>query len=246
MTDLRTAAQQALEALGAARDTTYSDTLYVQFENAITALRAALEQPERCSCGDRPADQCPGEWEPGCDLGNNPKHARRVDLLRPAEQPERADGMPASADERYLRRLLAVRVGIPGAYYDDGEAHGAQHGISIDFMREPVADIDAKLRALNVARAEVAQRERDKPVLMINKLGSLVECSPTIAAFDLPDGEFSLYANPPRREWRNLTIQEMNALPEVGCRMWNMGVADAVLRAIRAVEAKLKELNHHE
>jgi hypothetical protein len=73
------------------------------------------------------------------------------------EQPERTDGMPASADERYLRRLLAVRVGIPGAYYDDGEAHGAQHGISIDFMREPVAELDAKLRALNMARAEVAQ-----------------------------------------------------------------------------------------
>lgn len=61
---------------------------------------------------------------------------------RPEEQPERTDGMPASADERYLRRLLAVRVGIPGAYYDDGEA---------------AAEIDAKLRALNVARAEVAQ-----------------------------------------------------------------------------------------
>jgi hypothetical protein len=65
----------------------------------------------------------------------------------------RTDGMPASAEERYLRRLLAARVGIPGAYYDDGEAQGCQHGIVIDFMREPAADIDAKLRALNVARA---------------------------------------------------------------------------------------------
>lgn len=66
------------------------------------------------------------------------------------------DGMPARAPERYLRRLLAGRVAIPGAYYDDGEAHGAQHGISIDFMREPVADIDAKLRALDLARYECA------------------------------------------------------------------------------------------
>ncbi len=83
------------------------------------------------------------------------------DTLKAAlEQPEQADGMPASADERYLRRLLAARAGIPGAYYDDGEAHGAQHGISIDFMREPVADIDAKLRALNAARAKVTQPER--------------------------------------------------------------------------------------
>lgn len=43
---------------------------------------------------------------------------------------------------------------MPHAYYDDGEAQGQEHGITIDFMREPVADIDAKLRALNVARAE--------------------------------------------------------------------------------------------
>jgi hypothetical protein len=59
----------------------------------------------------------------------------------------------ARESERQLRRLLAVRVGMPHTYYDDGEAQGQEHGITIDFMREPVADIDAKLRALNVARA---------------------------------------------------------------------------------------------
>jgi hypothetical protein len=57
-------------------------------------------------------------------------------------------------DERVaLRHLLAVRVGMPHTYYDDGEAQGQEHGITIDFMRDPVADIDAKLRALNVKRA---------------------------------------------------------------------------------------------
>jgi hypothetical protein len=39
--------EQALEALETARDTTYSDTLYVQFEQAITALHATLEQSEQ-------------------------------------------------------------------------------------------------------------------------------------------------------------------------------------------------------
>ena len=68
----------------------------------------------------------------------------------------RDDGMPGDPAERHLRRLLAVRVSMPRTYYDDGEAQGQEHGIVIDFMREPVADIDAKLRALNVARAEVA------------------------------------------------------------------------------------------
>ena len=38
-------------------------------------LRA--DSPEYCSCGDRPKGHCPGEWEPGCDLGNNPAFARR-------------------------------------------------------------------------------------------------------------------------------------------------------------------------
>ncbi len=42
--------------------------------------RYAFEQLERCSCGDRFMDKCPGEWEPGCDLGNNPKYARKVSL----------------------------------------------------------------------------------------------------------------------------------------------------------------------
>ena len=31
-----------------------------------------------CPCGDRSIDSCPGKWEPGCDLGINPKYAVRV------------------------------------------------------------------------------------------------------------------------------------------------------------------------
>lgn len=27
-----------------------------------------------CACKDRYKQQCPGEWEPGCDLGANAKH----------------------------------------------------------------------------------------------------------------------------------------------------------------------------
>lgn len=40
----RAVLERALEALEKARDTTHSDTLYVQFEVAITALRAALKE----------------------------------------------------------------------------------------------------------------------------------------------------------------------------------------------------------
>lgn len=74
----------------------------------------------------------------------------------------RDDGMPGDPAERHLRRLLAVRVGMPHTYYDDGEAQGQEHGIVIDFMREPVSDIDAKLRALNVARAELRAHQDNK------------------------------------------------------------------------------------
>lgn len=64
----------------------------------------------------------------------------------------RADGMPTSAVERRLRRMLGLRVAMPHTYMDDGEMQGQEHGISIDFMREPVADIEAKILALNLSR----------------------------------------------------------------------------------------------
>ena len=60
--------------------------------------------------------------------------------------------MPISPDERKLRRMYAVRVGMPHLYMDDGEASGTEHNIQIGFMREPVADIAAKVVALGVAR----------------------------------------------------------------------------------------------
>jgi hypothetical protein len=80
MTTLRTAAQQTLKALGKWSIGYHVDA--VQLNDLIAKLEAALEQPEQpeqCACGDRPKENCPGEWEPGCDLGNNPKYARRVE-----------------------------------------------------------------------------------------------------------------------------------------------------------------------
>ena len=31
---------------------------------------------ELCMCKDRKLVDCPGEWEPGCDLGANEKHTQ--------------------------------------------------------------------------------------------------------------------------------------------------------------------------
>ena len=36
----------------------------------------------RCACGEMSKAACPGEWEPGCDLGANPNH------VKPAETTE--------------------------------------------------------------------------------------------------------------------------------------------------------------
>lgn len=98
------------------------------------------------------------------------KYLRRVltgDLgltVRPASPPVQAeqpttrdDGMPASADERALRRMLASRYYADGLYMDDGEASGILHGVPIDFMRDAVDDIDDKLRRVGQAKLAAEQ-----------------------------------------------------------------------------------------
>jgi len=45
------------------------------FEVAIF-YRATPTAQTPCHCKDRPANECPGEWEPGCDLGNNEAYAK--------------------------------------------------------------------------------------------------------------------------------------------------------------------------
>jgi hypothetical protein len=79
MTTLREAAQQALDALERYQVKRQD---FDRFADEITALRAALAE-QQCPCGDRLADQCPGEWEPGCDLGANEKYAKVAEQAQP-------------------------------------------------------------------------------------------------------------------------------------------------------------------
>lgn len=44
--------------------------------DAVPRDFSATHAAHRCKCGDRALADCPGEWEPGCDLGNNEKYAR--------------------------------------------------------------------------------------------------------------------------------------------------------------------------
>ena len=103
--------------------------------------------------------------------------------------------------------------------------------------------IDSAITALRAALA--LEKQEQEPVAWIHKLHYLLGHAENMPPADraLALGWEPLYTAPSRREWRGLTMQEINALPEVGGRMWNMGSAVAVLQAIRAVEAKLKEKN---
>ena len=53
------------------------DGCEVALDAAIDAAMAEM----RCMCKDRSATNCPGEWEPGCDLGNNPAHVTQAQQL---------------------------------------------------------------------------------------------------------------------------------------------------------------------
>lgn len=50
---------------------------WVPVWDAPTPPEASQQQ---CPCGDREASKCPGEWEPGCDLGANEQHARPASM----------------------------------------------------------------------------------------------------------------------------------------------------------------------
>lgn len=57
-----------------ADDGTVGDSVHALKVPALVA--AAIAAAPRCACNDRAASACPGEWEPGCDLGANEKYMR--------------------------------------------------------------------------------------------------------------------------------------------------------------------------
>jgi hypothetical protein len=70
---------------------------------------------------------------------------------------KREDGMPASAVERQLRRMLcAAHCGV-SAYMDDGEASDSSMLPHIDFMRMTPSDIQAALLQRGMKKLEALQ-----------------------------------------------------------------------------------------
>lgn len=137
-------------------------------EEAGTCFAAAHGEPERCVAWDNPPHRshlchnCGHIWRPADVPTNGVEAVKTKGKDDKVYVPFYTGNMPTNRDERHLRRLLAQLAGIPHTYYDDGEAFAQvpQFGIVIDFMREPVANIDAKMRALDVARYESISSDR--------------------------------------------------------------------------------------
>jgi hypothetical protein len=79
----------------------------------------------RCICGEMLLSACPGEWEPGCDLGNNPAHVRParavletddIEVLREALAVAWGDSMTAQLERNDLAaELERLRVAAAAA-----------------------------------------------------------------------------------------------------------------------------------
>lgn len=71
----------------------------------------------RCACGDREAAACPGQWEPGCDLGANEKYVKVIDRtlgdyierITAAEHKPPHGGRP-DIDPQEFKRLVEKRA----------------------------------------------------------------------------------------------------------------------------------------
>ena len=82
-------------------------------------------------------------------------------LLQPTpatqDSPLRPDGMPSSADERMLHRMLCSAYCGPTAYTDDGEASDSSMHPAIDFMRMPPEQIRQLIIERNTAKWKATQ-----------------------------------------------------------------------------------------
>lgn len=79
----------------------------------------------------------------------------------------RADGMPSSAIERELRRMLCAAYAGSAAYMDDGEAQDLRAMPAIDFMRMEPAEIQAAMQQRGRLRMEQAPALSDEEIAAV-------------------------------------------------------------------------------
>lgn len=96
---------------------------------------------EMCACGDRAAVLCPGQWEPGCDLGANEKYVKAgvsdADRLK-ASAP---GGLPKVPDEvmQYLQAYGDSRA-------DDDGLSADRLGAAVLALRAWAGELQAQAR----------------------------------------------------------------------------------------------------
>jgi hypothetical protein len=222
MTTLRQAAQRALDVL--IRASSYYDT-YAE----ITALRAALEQPEQepvaCFIGikgsafDLPTTKRAYTYEeqPGnvvaWKLGQSLETAKRF----PPGGDSIDDGLAL------LKTLQAEGFGVfqLGAEYTALRDALEQPEPEPEPEPEPVAWIESPHGAI-----------RANPLYRMTAAQSL--------AWSIP-----LYTTPPRREWQSLSLEAVaKALADAGLQPEDYREDGQILPLVRAIEAALKERNH--
>jgi len=179
MTDLRQAAQQALEALKCLVETyEMGNTIradIVDAEEAVTALKTALEQPEPPPEAQTEAEKiayCAGWW---------------TAMEQKREQPEQ-EPVANNPDPYHLSRILHELAGSASMCWDNVHCAGV-------FQSTQAADVVA------AAIAEIRQRMKDAP---------------------------------PRREWRGLSEEEIDAI------QWH----GSPFQFARAIEAALRSKNY--
>ena len=94
---------------------------------SFKAAQPPAPTAQQCQCKDRPADQCPGEWEPGCDLGANPAH---VQVAQPVQQPG-AEPLQGGMDNAEL--LAAWKKKLPGVEPSDAQLPAFAVGVEVGF-----------------------------------------------------------------------------------------------------------------
>jgi hypothetical protein len=252
MTTLREAAQQALEALESISDCYVGDdddagecaschersykphAPDCKKQNAITALRAALAQPE-------PRNQC-GET---CERAKLCAVCARglQQTQTPCDIAE--DGVCEAIDCcRKLPQILeALEIGYDSAQAEAAQYHAAMAGYRPERHAEMDADVQKIAKAITAVKAALAQAEQE-PVAWASKreLARIEDFDSTIYANGDFDGAVPLYTHPPRREWQSLTDTDIARVFRAVYGGARFGPSEKEFAI--AVESLIKEKNH--
>jgi hypothetical protein len=235
MTDLRTAAQQALEAL---------ETVFMPHHPAVISLRAALEQPEQPEQPEQEPVVPPEleahfrhldaqmEQEPVAYTGDVARRMREAGMTFHL-------GMPHSVVMEQMTRfhdLVCAEVSIKAAV---AFAHPPRR----EPEQEPVAwcdpaEYDDFQGAVSRNCAAANSPKRHAPVTMETVYETIIhwdEGGGKRSRRELARRIVSLFTHPPRREWRSLSEEEIS-------RAYFASASHT--EYARAIETALRSKNH--